>query len=186
MTAADGNEALGHLVSLLNRHGLAYMLVGAYSSNAYGIPRATKDADIVVAALDATFDLIGSSLGDGYQTESQLEFELITGTVRRKICFTPINFVLEIFQLSDDPFDQSRFKRRIEVQSSVLGGSIWLPTPEDVIIQNSLEPPARFNGCRERYDRPDGYSRLGLYLPLDGSAWHNEDSRQYSRRSVTG
>jgi hypothetical protein len=83
----------------------------------------------------AAFDLIGSSLGDGYQTESQLEFELITGTVRRKICFTPINFVLEIFQLSDDPFDQSRFKRRIEIQSSVLGGSIWLPTPEDVIIQ---------------------------------------------------
>jgi hypothetical protein len=135
VTAADGNEALGHLVSLLNRHGLAYMLVGSYSSNAYGIPRATNDADIVVATLDATFELIGSSLGDGYQTESQLEFELITGTVRRKISFTPINFVLEIFQLSDDPFDQSRFKRRVEVQSSLLGGSVWLPTPEDVIVQ---------------------------------------------------
>jgi hypothetical protein len=43
--------------------------------------------------------------------------------------------LIEIFQLSDDPFDQSRFKRRIEVQSSVLGGTIWLPTPEDVIVQ---------------------------------------------------
>ena len=135
MKAADGNEALGQLVSLLNRHGVAYMLVGSYSSNAYGIPRATKDADIVVATLDATFDLITSSLGDGYRTESQLEFELITGSVRRKICFTPLNFMIEIFQLSDDPFDQSRFKRRIEVQSSVLGGTIWLPTPEDVIVQ---------------------------------------------------
>lgn len=67
-----------------------------------------------------------------YQTESQFEFKLGTDTVRRIIRFTPINFVLEIFQLSDDPFDQSRFNRRVQVQSSVLGGSVWLPTPEDV------------------------------------------------------
>lgn len=135
MTAPDGNEALARLVNLLNEHGVAYMLVGSYSSNAYGIPRATKDADLVVATLDTAFELIGSSLGDDYRTESQLEFELITGTVRRNIRFTPINFVLEMFQLSDDPFDQSRFDRRVEVQSSVLGGSVWLPTPEDVIVQ---------------------------------------------------
>jgi len=135
VTATDGNEALAQLVSLFNRHGVDYMLVGSYSSNAYGIPRATKDADLVVAALDSAFELIGSSLGDNYRTESQIEFELITGTVRRVILFTPINFGLEIFQLSDDPFDQSRFKRRVQVQSSVLGGPVWLPTPEDVIIQ---------------------------------------------------
>jgi hypothetical protein len=135
VTATDGNDALAQLVSLLNRHGVAYMLVGSYSSNAYGIPRATKDADLVVATLDSAFELIGSSLGDDYRTESQFEFELITGTVRRVIRFKPINFGLEIFQLSDDPFDQSRFKRRVQVQSSVLGGPVWLPTPEDVIVQ---------------------------------------------------
>lgn len=135
MTATDGNEALARLVSLLNRHGVEYMLVGSYSSNAYGIPRATKDAGLVVETMDATFELIGSSLGDDYRTETQIEFELLTGTVRRKISFTPINFVLEIFQLSDDPFDQSRFKRKVAVQSSVLGDSVWLATPEDVIVQ---------------------------------------------------
>jgi hypothetical protein len=144
---ADGNEALRHLVSLLNRYGVAYMLVGSYSSNAYGIPRATKDADIVVETLNATFNLIATSLGDGYKTESQLEFELITGTVRRRICCTQINFMIEIFQLSDDPFDQSRFERRVEVQSSVLGGSIWLPTPEDVIVQK-----LRWNRPQDRVD----------------------------------
>ena len=41
----------------------------------------------------------------------------------------------EIFQLSDDAFDQSRFRRRVQVQSSVLGEAVWLPTPEDVIVQ---------------------------------------------------
>jgi hypothetical protein len=135
VTISDGNEALARLVSILNRHDIAYMLVGSYSSNAYGIPRATKDADLVVAELDATFALIESSLGEDYRAESQLEFELITGTIRRVIRFVPIHFVLEIFQLSDDTFDQSRFNRRVQVQSSVLGEAVWLPTPEDVIIQ---------------------------------------------------
>jgi len=135
VTAKDGNEALAQLVSILNRHNIAYMIVGSYSSNAYGIPRATQDADLVVAKLDKAVELIGSALGDDYQTEAQLEFELMTGTVRRVIRFKPINFVLEFFQLSDDPFDQSRFQRRLQVQSSVLGGSVWLPTAEDVIVQ---------------------------------------------------
>ena len=65
MTATDGNEALAELVSILNRHEIQYMLVGSYSSNAYGLPRATKDADLVVATLDKTFDSTRSSLGDG-------------------------------------------------------------------------------------------------------------------------
>ena len=135
MTAKDGNEVLAQLVTILNRHELPYMLVGSYSSNAYGIPRATKDADLVVGTLRETFDMIGSALGNDYQTDSQTEFELITGTVRRAIRFVPLNFVLEIFQLSDDAFDQSRFNRRVKVHSSVLGESIWLPTAEDVIVQ---------------------------------------------------
>ena len=135
MTAADGNEALAQLVSILNNHDVAYMLVGSYSSNAYGIPRATKDADLVVETLGETFDLIGASLGDDFQSESQVEFELVTGTIRRVIRFVPLGFVIEMFQLSDDSFDQSRFKRRIQVQSTVLGGVVWLPTAEDVVVQ---------------------------------------------------
>jgi hypothetical protein len=55
--------------------------------------------------------------------------------------------MIEIFQLSDNPFDQSRFERRVEVQSSVLGGSIWLPTPEDVIVQK-----LRWNRPQDRVD----------------------------------
>lgn len=135
MTAANGNDALAVLVAILNRHDIDYMLVGSYSSNAYGIPRATKDADIVVATLNSAINTITAESGDDYQINSQLEFELLTGTLRRAIRFKPNNFVLEIFQLSDDPFDLSRFNRRVKIESAILGGVVWLPTPEDVIVQ---------------------------------------------------
>ena len=38
-------EALIDVIRVLQTHQIPYMLVGAFSSNAYGYPRATKDAD---------------------------------------------------------------------------------------------------------------------------------------------
>lgn len=39
-----------HLVlDAIEQLGLPYMIVGSLSANAYGVPRATQDADIVVA-----------------------------------------------------------------------------------------------------------------------------------------
>ena len=40
-----GEEAVYALPDLLNEHEVSYMLVGSFSSNAYGEARATKDAD---------------------------------------------------------------------------------------------------------------------------------------------
>lgn len=36
------------LLEVLNQLSIPYMLVGSYSSNYYGIPRSTKDADVVL------------------------------------------------------------------------------------------------------------------------------------------
>ena len=38
-------EAVCRVIELLENAEVGYMLVGAYSSNAWGIPRSTKDAD---------------------------------------------------------------------------------------------------------------------------------------------
>ena len=41
-------EALTDVIRGLQTHQVPYMLVNAFSSNAYGYPRATKEADIVI------------------------------------------------------------------------------------------------------------------------------------------
>jgi hypothetical protein len=41
-------QAVARLIEALEREGVGYMLVGAYSSNLYGVPRATDDADVVI------------------------------------------------------------------------------------------------------------------------------------------
>jgi hypothetical protein len=45
---------------------------------------------------------------------------------------TGTHFQVELFRISNDPHDQSRFARRVEVPWT--GRQVSLPTPEDVII----------------------------------------------------
>jgi hypothetical protein len=44
----SGEEAVAVLLDSMNSLKLDYMVVGSFSSNRYGVPRATKDADFVL------------------------------------------------------------------------------------------------------------------------------------------
>jgi hypothetical protein len=109
------------------------MLVGSFSSNAYGEARATKDADFVVqCSTEQRRDLI-SRLPYDFIVDEQVLFETITGHTRQILTIPSVPFEIELFDLSSELFDLSRFSRR--VQTSMMGRVVWLPTAEDVIVQ---------------------------------------------------
>ena len=112
--------------------GIAYLLVGSFSSNYYGVPRSTKDADFVVQLRDGVGGDFGARLGRDFEIDPQLSFETNTGTYRQLIKHRDTPFKVELFLLSLDPHDQMRFQRRVEIES--FGRRLWLPTAEDVII----------------------------------------------------
>lgn len=129
----SGEEAVGVLLDALNKLGLDYMVVGSFSSNRYGVPRATQDADIVVRIVAADRNRLFVSLPEAFQVDPQMGFEMITGTKRQLIKLPQIPFTIELFELTDDSHDQSRFARRKKL--TLLSREAWLPTAEDVIIQ---------------------------------------------------
>jgi hypothetical protein len=116
----------------LEQSGVPYMLVGSFSSNYYGIPRSTKDADFVVQLRGPANDDFLARLGDDFEADPQLSFETNTGTYRQIIKHKHSPFKIELFLLSADPHDQSRFQRRVQLE--VFRRLLWLPTAEDVII----------------------------------------------------
>jgi hypothetical protein len=59
-------EALVEVIRVLQYHEIPYMLVGAFSSNAYGYPRATKVADIVIEYHAGVLDTIRASFWIGH------------------------------------------------------------------------------------------------------------------------
>jgi hypothetical protein len=130
-----GNDQhLAAVIDALNSLEIPYMLVGSYSSNVFGVARATKDADLVVELGQRRIGEIARLIGPGFRLQEQLTFETITGTVRYIIDVVDDPFRIELFRLSNDPHDQSRFCRRQEVEAPALGRRVFLPTPEDIIV----------------------------------------------------
>ena len=125
-------EAVQASIEALDALGVPYMLVGSFASNFYGIARSTKDADFVVELTHTSPADIGRQLGPGFILDPQMSFETITGTTRFVAAVADSPFTIEFFQLSDEPHDQERFRRRQRV--TVAGRETHLPTAEDVII----------------------------------------------------
>ncbi|QOV90679.1 nucleotidyltransferase family protein [Humisphaera borealis] len=129
MTSQD---FMWEVVQALDRAKVPYMVVGSLSSNVYGIPRSTKDADFVVELRDVPIGAIADQLGPGYLLDSQMSFETVTGTYRWKIRHIDSAFQIELFLISEDPHDRERFLRRRKVKYN--GNPVFVATAEDVVI----------------------------------------------------
>jgi hypothetical protein len=127
------SEAISiHVVDILNEHGVPYMLVGSLSTNFHSIPRSTKDADIVVqSSLREAARLIESTCPE-LRLDPQFGFESVTGAKKLVLRAEAEDFVIELFELSDDPHDQERFRRRKQVDWE--NRAAWIASVEDAVI----------------------------------------------------
>lgn len=111
------------VVSALEQLQIDYMLVGAYSSNAYGISRATHDADFVVDVKPGQLRALVELLGAEYSLNPQMQMENITGSIRNVVTHIPSGFQIE------------RFRRRRRQLLAEIQQEAWIPSAEDVSIQ---------------------------------------------------
>ena len=126
------NVAL-EIIRALKSHHVEFMVTGSLASNYWGRPRSTQDVDVVLRAEHLDLSAFLAALGPEYRSDRQLQFETITATQRYVITHVPTQFKAELFALSDDPFDQSRFQRRTEGVFEDM--SIPFSTPEDTVVQ---------------------------------------------------
>jgi hypothetical protein len=125
-------EVVRRVVVALEKNAIPYMTVGSFSSNVYGKPRSTKDADFVLELGDVNPSKLVSDIGPDFTLEQQMSFETVTSTTRYRVHHSASRFLVEFFLLSDDPHDRERFARR--VSGDIGGQRTFVPTPEDVII----------------------------------------------------
>lgn len=114
-----------------------HMLTGAFAHGLYGIPRSTKDVDVVLSLVgDDPILRVSRRLSATVVFESQVQFDTLTWG-RRQVGESRTNppFKVELFELFDDPFVQTQFQRKRRMFSAQLQRNAWLPTPEDVVVQ---------------------------------------------------
>jgi predicted nucleotidyltransferase len=71
----SGEDAVAALLDVLNREGVPYMIVGSFSSNRYGVPRATHDADFVVGTKGIQWTKYLAELPEGFELDPQASFD---------------------------------------------------------------------------------------------------------------
>jgi predicted nucleotidyltransferase len=137
----SGNEALLLVIGALDAMGLAYVVVGSYASNSYGIERSTRDADLVVEFADASPSELFRRLRPSIRFDPQMSFETVTMTRRFVASVEGTPFEIELFQLGDDPHDRERFLRRRAIETE--GRRMYILTAEDIIVTKLRWAPSK-------------------------------------------
>ncbi len=114
-----------------------YMMAGAFAYGIYGIPRSTKDVDVVISVTDTSLvDRLTKRLEGKVEFNPQIQFDTPTWGKRHvgKMIGDPL-LQVELFELFDDPFVKEQFDRKVKVTAPQLELTLWVPTAEDVLVQ---------------------------------------------------
>jgi acylphosphatase len=125
---------LKQVAKALESSAVPHVLVGSMSSNVHGFARSTKDIDLVVQTDRPGLERLFDALKEGFDLDPQASFETITGTLRHVLTAKDRMFKVEIFQVSNDPHDQERFRRRLAIRYPSLDATVSILTAEDVIV----------------------------------------------------
>jgi hypothetical protein len=127
------SELLKKVVTAMETTGTPYMLTGSYASSLQGEPRLTHDIDLVVAITPAAAQLL---LVEFPPPDYYLDETAINNAIQHKSQFNLVDIrhgdKVDFWMLSDEPFDQSRFARRITEEFE--GQRLFVSRPEDTIL----------------------------------------------------
>lgn len=115
--------------------GVEYVLVGGLAVIAHTFPRTTLDVDFVVAASLGSIGEIAAYFPPSFRLDPQPQMEMLTGTYRWIVEVERSTFRVEIFHLTADPHHRELFRHRIATPLPGLEQTVWIPTPEDLVIQ---------------------------------------------------
>ena len=130
-------QLAGAVLDACELEHVEHMLTGAFAHGLYGIPRSTKDVDVVLSLVGGDpIQRVARRLEGKVLFEPQVQFDTLTWGKRlvgESTGRPP--FKVELFELFDDPFVQSQFRRKRRLFSAQIQRETWLPTPEDVVVQ---------------------------------------------------
>jgi hypothetical protein len=167
------NEIVRATLAAIAATGLDHVLVGAFAIGYYAFPRATKDADFVVAAPLGAIGDIAPHFPPAFHVDPQPQMEMLTGTYRWIVRVDGTEFRVEIFHLGGDPHHEAIFQRHIAVETPEFGGKVWIPTAEDLIIQ------------KLRWGRPKDIEDVRNILSVQGNTLDNTHIETWCSRHGT-
>ncbi len=123
---------LEKLIKKLNEQNIPYMLSGSVSSSLHGQPRATNDADIVIAPAEEQLIAFVKSLSDDYYVNPDAAREALKSNSMFNVVDIRNSWKADFIICKDRLFSREEFRRRRK--ADIMGLDVWVVSPEDVIL----------------------------------------------------
>jgi len=125
------------VIEAAEAENIEFMTVGAIAAGAYGVPRSTRDVDLLISVqVPGNIARLIRRLSSCVTFDPQVTFDTLTWGARHVgVSSGTPPFKVELFETFDDPFVVSEFARRRRVFVPILQRETWLPAPEDVVVQ---------------------------------------------------
>jgi hypothetical protein len=125
-------EFLEKLIGLIEAAGIPYAVCGSLSSSLYGQPRATNDADIIIAPTKKQLDTLLKSLEMDYYISNEAALDAMKNCLMFNVIDNKLGWKADLIFRKDSPHQLSEFNRRI--RAKLMGIDLWILSPEDVIL----------------------------------------------------
>jgi hypothetical protein len=126
-------ELLKKVIQTLDQAGIQYMITGSVVSSLQGEPRSTHDIDLIIAIEKSNAHKLVEVFPP---PDFYLDEESILNAIDRQSMFNLIavkeGYKVDFWVLTNAPFDQSRFSRKISEE--FMGLKMQVSSPEDTIL----------------------------------------------------
>ncbi len=123
---------LERLIKKLEEQNIPYMLSGSVSSSLHGQPRATNDADIVIAPAEEQLIVFVKSLGDDYYVNPDAARDAFKSNSVFNVIDIQNSWKADLIIRKNRPFSREEFQRR--QKANIMGLDAWVVSPEDIIL----------------------------------------------------
>jgi hypothetical protein len=125
-------EFFQKLIRLIEDANIPYAVCGSLSSGLYGQPRATNDADIIIAPAQDQLDNLLKTLETSCYVSSKAAFEAMKMHSMFNIIDNEFGWKADLIFRKNGLYEKAEFDRRI--RAKLMGIEVWVLSPEDVIL----------------------------------------------------
>ena len=131
-TVTEDLEVLRIVAGRLETARVAYMVTGSVAANYYGVPRMTRDIDIVVEVSRDDVDRLSGLFHEDFYIEPEAVDRAITGQLMFNAIHTALIVKVDFIVRKDSEYRREEFRRRR--RAMIDGVATFVVAPEDLII----------------------------------------------------
>ena len=126
-------ELLSRLAPALERAEMSYMLTGSVASSAHGMPRSTRDLDIVIAPTrEQLLALMQEFPSNRYYADEQQALQALANKSQFNVIDFATGWKVDFIIAQDSAYGRSALARRVPID--IAGTAVYVAAPEDVLI----------------------------------------------------